>query len=871
MLSKVQLRKIISDAVRDFSRALRKLFDEAPEHRRIIALPPQARAVACLLAACVISCNLTARAQTSADTNPPPATLPQIQPESGDVSLPPVALKSLPRNLFVDQKSFWLTPFHMSQSQWQWTVPVAFVGAVFLASDTAIEKHVPQNPSTVSHAVTASNAGVAALAGVGASMFLWGHLTNDDQQRETGLLAGEAAIDAYLDTEVFKYAFGRERPFTGSGRGLFYQGGTSFPSEHASVSWAIASVIAHEYPGPLTQFLAYGVASGVSAARIVGHQHFATDALVGSALGWYLGRQVFRAHSHYSDAEIAKWGTFRKTEDQDTTHEAGNMGSPYVPMDSWVYPAMERLISAGYIDSADLGMRPWTRMECARLLHEQAKVRLQDDADNDSGAQKIYSALTEEFDDETGRLDGGANLGINLDEVYTRLTGISGTPLHNSLNFGQTIINDYGRPYGAGFNNVTGFTSHAVAGPLSFYVRAEYQHAPSIAAFSVATTQAIQSMDGLPTPPPATPTPAVNQMSLLEGYVGMQLDNWQITFGKQALWWGEDFGGPMLFSTNAAPILMLQINRVKPFQLPSILGVLGEIRASYVVGRLSGYHWVNGPTGFVGSWTQSLSDQPFIVGEKVSLKPTPNLEVGISITALFGGPGVPATLHKLLQAGFSNGNGSPGTSGDPGDRRGGFDFNYRLPGMRDRVSFYADAFTDDEPNPWFAWNKTALTSGLYISRVPGLSKLDFRVEGVFTDPPGGGKTIEHGFFYDNDRFLSGYTNNGNLIGSWIGREGQGAQAWANYWLSPKSKVQVNFRHQKVSQQFVPDGGTLTDVGVSSEYWFRSNLGLSAWVQHERWLFPVIQSNASKNVTAAVEILITPRKLFRRSDTSSNQR
>ena len=225
---------------------------------------------------------------------------------------------------------------------------------------------------------------------------------------------------------------------------------------------------------------------------------------------------------------------------------------------------------------------------------------------------------------------------------------------------------------------------------------------------------------------------------------------------------------------------------------------------------------------------------------------------------------MPATPHKLLQAGFSNGNGAPGTSGDPGDRRGGFDFNYRIPGARDWLSFYADAFTDDEANPWLAWNKTALTSGLYLSRVPGIPKLDFRVEGVYTDPPGGGKTIEHGFFYINDRFKSGYTNDGSLIGSWIGREGQGAQAWTNYWLSPKSKVQLNFRHQKVSPQFISGGGTLTDFGVSSDYRLRPNLGLSAWVQQERWLFPVIQPNASKNVTAAVEILFEPNKLFRRS-------
>src|ERR1700722_17233669 len=824
-------------------------------------VPPRTLWTWQVLSSLILASSLAA-AQTPADQKtsvPPPPTPPQpVQLE-----LPSVDLKSLPRNLFQDQKTFWTPPFHMTTHEWQWTVPLAFVGAGLLASDTAIEKHVPTNPTTVSHAVTASNAGLGAFAGLGAGMFLLGHFSGNDQERETGLLSGEAGIDALLETEAFKYIFGRDRPFTGNGRGQFFQGGNSFPSLHASVSWAIASVIAHEYPGPLTELLTYGAAGGVSAARLVGHQHFATDVLVGSALGWYTGRQVFRAHSHYSDAEIARWGTFSKGDGTDTDREPGNMGSPYVPLDSWVYPAMERLIALGYIHSADLGMRPWTRMECARLADE-ASQQIQSRDEEEIEPHKIQAALAEEFSDETSRLNGDANVGIDLDSLYSRFGGISGTPLHDGLHFGQTIINDYGRPYGEGFNNVTGLSGHAVLGPLSFYVRAEYQHAASLSGLSATAANVIAKADSLPAPP-TTPTPAVNQMDLLEGYVGMQFDNWQISVGKQSLWWGADRSGPMLFSTNAEPILMLHVNRVTPFKLPSILGVLGDIRVDYLIGRLSGYHWVNSAaSGLTGSWTETLSDQPFIVGEKVTLKPTPVLELGISATALFGGPGVPATTHKLLQAMFSTGNGVPGSSGDPGDRRGGFDFAYRVPGMRDWLTFYGDAFTDDEPNPWLAWNKTSLTSGLYLTRTPGISKLSLRAEGVFTDVPGGGKTIVPGFFYINVRFLSGYTNKGNLIGSWIGRDGQGAMAWAPYSLSPKSKIEFDFRHQKVSPKFITGGGTLTDFGVSADYRLHSGLGLSAWVQHERWLFPVIQSNVSTNITAALQVTFEPHGLFQRS-------
>ena len=68
----------------------------------------------------------------------------------------------------------------------------------------------------------------------------------------------------------------------------------------------------------------------------------------------------------------------------------------------------------------------------------------------------------------------------------------------------------------------------------------------------------------------------------------------------------------------------------------------------------------------------------------------------------------------------------------------------------------------------------------------------------------------------------------------------------------------------MSHQFIPEGGTLTDVGVRSDYWLRPNLGLSAWVQYERWLFPVIQPNFSRNVTTGVEVQFHPQKLFQRS-------
>jgi hypothetical protein len=149
---------------------------------------------------------------------------------------------------------------------------------------------------------------------------------------------------------------------------------------------------------------------------------------------------------------------------------------------------------------------------------------------------------------------------------------------------------------------------------------------------------------------------------------------------------------------------------------------------------------------------------------------------------------------------------------------------------------------------------------LYLSHVPHVLKLDLRAEGVYTDLPAGG-ALSHGFFYSNSRFLNGYTNAGQLIGSWIGRQGQGAQAWSNYWFSPRDRIQINFRHLKVSQQFIPGGGTLTDVGVRGDYWLRPSVGITAALQYERWLFPVVQPGAQKNVSASIQIQFQPQKIL----------
>jgi hypothetical protein len=775
---------------------------------------------------------------------------------------------SLLKHIAQDQEGLWTAPARLRVQDSVWLVPLAGITAGLIATDRDTSLHISNSLHTQNRYVSFSNYGIAAFAGGTGALYLWGHFTDNDHAREAGLLAGEAAVDSLAITEAVKYAAGRNRPLQGNHNGEFWSGGDSFPSNHAAVAWAAASVLSHEYPGPLPKLLAYGAAAAISAARVEGKQHFTSDVLVGSAIGWLTGELVYSTH-HDPSLGGGEWSSVSEMLLSDHPYHRKDMGSPYVPLDSWIYPALDRLEAWGYLPEGFLGQRPWTRMECARLISD-ASDEITNDSASPAEASRVLEDLNDEFEHELNLLGGGTNRAARLESVYARVTGISGKPLSDGAkyDYGQTIVNDYGRPYEQGTNVIAGASGWATAGPLVGYVRAEYQYAPSASALPLSARQVIQQVQfvravggGVPVPPapPADPVASISQANLLDGYVGMQFENWAITFGKQEQWWGPDKSGPMLFSNNAAPIEMLEINRVTPFTLPGILNRIGPVRVQFFLGRLTGQNWAfSALTGFTGSWTQPLDDQPFIDGGKISIKPTPNFEMGMGVTTIFAGAGVPMTLHKFGQSISPLGsNALPGTPGDPGDRRGGFDFTYRFPKLRNWLTLYGDAFTDDEISPWRNWNKAAVISGIYLPRIPKIPKLDFRAEGIYTDPPAMQPSLQQGFFYYSTRFVSGYTNAGSLIGSWIGRQGQGADAWATYWFTPKDNLQVNFRHEKVSKGFIPNGGTITDTGAAGSIWLRPTLSATASVRYETWDFPVISATRQTDVSTSIQLTFWP--------------
>ncbi len=265
------------------------------------------------------------------------------------------------------------------------------------------------------------------------------------------------------------------------------------------------------------------------------------------------------------------------------------LGSTYIPVDSIVYPLAIRLYALGYLDDAFIMMRPWTRRSLLHMLQKSADDITYDGNDEAIG---ILAYLQDYLVAETPgkNMTRGAVYGV--ESAYTRLMGVGGPVLRDSYHLGQTIYNDYGRPYATGFNNVTGFESVNEYGRFSLYVRGEYQHAPAYRRVRCRSGQPAflhrrdlpDNVGPFPSADPNNPQDtipygstnnAVNTFRLQAAYLSYHWWGHEISFGKTDNWWGPGMGGGMAWSNNSENPYAFRVNRVEPLYIPYLSKLVG--------------------------------------------------------------------------------------------------------------------------------------------------------------------------------------------------------------------------------------------------------------------------------------------------------
>ena len=194
-----------------------------------------------------------------------------------------------------DQKELYSAPF--KPSNFKWDALLLAGTAVLIATDRQTSRALPTGHVDLFRNIT--NISLGSTAATAGGLWAYGLKKKNEHAKETGELELETLANTFLIYTPMQFIAGRERPEEGTGNGRFWRHGgfnTSFPAGHPIFTWAMATVVAREYPKPWVKLLAYGAAASVSMGRFLGREHFASDVLVGSVLGYAIATHIFHAH-----------------------------------------------------------------------------------------------------------------------------------------------------------------------------------------------------------------------------------------------------------------------------------------------------------------------------------------------------------------------------------------------------------------------------------------------------------------------------------------------------------------------------------------------------------------------------------------------
>jgi hypothetical protein len=249
---------------------------------------------------------------------------------------------------------------------------------------------------------------------------------------------------------------------------------------------------------------------------------------------------------------------------------------------------------------------------------------------------------------------------------------------------------------------------------------------------------------------------------------------------------------------------------------------------------------------------------------KVTFNVTNNIEVGFTRSVFWGGDGHPVTVGSFLDSlgSLTPGRGCNinvyGARCSKGNSHGGFDFRWRVKGLEKYVSLYSDSFSDSRLSPLGSPTSSAWAPGISFSQLPHLSKLDLRLESYSTllyTSDAGGNSI-----YWNSQYHDSYTNDGYLLGSWVGRDARAYVAAADYWASGRTRIQAQVRDTQGGGRFLPGGGKQQDGSLMIQYGVTSELLVNFTGQYERYDIPVLGPRRN-NKTASFTITYTPKNIF----------
>jgi len=214
--------------------------------------------------------------------------------------------KSYFKSYLVDSKDILISPIRWNTYQWIGATAVVGTTVFLFTQDSRIQEIFQDNQTPFlsdfsDYFLEPWGSGVYTVPVLGL-MYGLGFLCKDDKAKATALKGLEAFILASVSAQIVKQITHRHRPsqdeppnpnlWEGPFAPFTY---ASFPSGHSAVVFAVATVLGSAYKETIwVPVLCYSIAGMTALSRIYDNEHWASDVLVGSVLGFAIGKTIYR-------------------------------------------------------------------------------------------------------------------------------------------------------------------------------------------------------------------------------------------------------------------------------------------------------------------------------------------------------------------------------------------------------------------------------------------------------------------------------------------------------------------------------------------------------------------------------------------------
>jgi hypothetical protein len=509
-------------------------------------------------------------------------------------------------------------------------------------------------------------------------------------------------------------------------------------------------------------------------------------------------------------------------------HALASLASNNLPLDSPVYGYLDKMAGLGLLGSDFKGIRPITKSEAARLLREAQNTL--------SGAKG--SAFADELVAETARHLGRELFYLDNPEqtVTSSFKPVSEAKLRYVYVDGEA--RNYARDvHDPGGDGVFGIGAGLrPTNPPDFVVRQQGTEGTPLFENNEGTRYAAgNSLDlrfsteahlgryvSLLAEPQFLTTDGLLNARLNKGYAKVGGGGLELEIGRDANWLGFGQRGAITLSNNAKNFDLIKLSSPEPLNA----GFLGTLKYALIFSR------------FDSVTTDKGERQPYFYAIKVSLKPSPQVEIGINLGRQQGGPGVKNTLSSYLRGLVG------GTHEDNSNSLGGAEFRWRIPSLRN-TEIYGEFSGEDAAKFWPIVE--SYLAGIYIPRLTDDGRNDLRFEYF----------LGNRILYTHGQFTEGYLYKGMPIGHAQGGATQDFLLRYSHWFSPRNNAGIDYMHTTRGNLGRVDGQALERINAVRVFWdfpLADRVDMKMLLGTERIVnMNLEQGNSRNNSLATVEL------------------